>query len=104
MRLIDAEIVLNRYQEICNGTACMDCPFNNEGCAFEKLILESALVDAEPVVKCKDCKYRLHLQATGGYPEKYICRLDGRVFYPSRKADGSEWYCADGERGVYEND
>ena len=48
-RLIDAEIVLNRYQEICNGTACMDCPFNKEGCAVEKLILESAVVDAEPV-------------------------------------------------------
>lgn len=49
MRLIDAEIVLNKYQEICNGVACMDCPFNKDGCAFEKLILESAVVDAEPI-------------------------------------------------------
>lgn len=57
MRLIDAESVLNRYQEMCKGIACMDCPFNKDGCAFEKLILESAVVDAEPVVRCKDCIY-----------------------------------------------
>lgn len=49
MELIDRNAVLNRYREICNGTACMDCPFNKDGCAVEKLILESAVVDAEPV-------------------------------------------------------
>lgn len=57
MDLIDRNAVLNRYQEICNGTACMDCPFNKDGCALEKLILESAVVDAEPVVRCKDCYF-----------------------------------------------
>lgn len=49
MELIDRKAILNRYQEICNGTACMDCPFNKDGCAVEKLILESAVVDAEPI-------------------------------------------------------
>ena len=49
MDLIDRNALLNRYQEICNGTACMDCPFNKDGCAFEKLILESAVVDAKPI-------------------------------------------------------
>lgn len=50
MKLIDRNAVLNRYQEICMGVACMDCPFKKEdGCAVEKLILDSAVVDAEPV-------------------------------------------------------
>ena len=62
MKLIDRNALINRYQEICNGIACMDCPFNKDGCAFEKLILESAVVDAEPIRhgrwingKCSEC-------------------------------------------------
>lgn len=50
MDLIDRNAVLNRYQEICKGVACMDCPFYKDGCAVEKLILDSAVVEAEPVI------------------------------------------------------
>lgn len=72
MELIDRKVILNRYQEICNGTACMDCPFNKDGCAVEKLILETAVVDAEPIrhgkwiytgfmeVKCNNCGNVFH--------------------------------------------
>lgn len=48
MDLIDRNAVLNRYQEICNGIACMDCPFYKDGCALEKLIL-----DVKPISRGK---------------------------------------------------
>ena len=57
----------------------------------------------EELIRCKDCKYRLHLDATDCYPAGYQCRLDERVFFPSRKANDPEWYCADGERRTDEN-
>lgn len=54
MDLIDRSAILNKYQEICMGIACIDCPFKKEDggaveCAVEKLILDSSVVDAEPV-------------------------------------------------------
>ena len=78
-RLIDADALLSHYQLICNGVACLDCPFNDDGCKLEKMILESPIVDAGPVVhghwvecklgngkdgrKCSDC---LHTQEITG--------------------------------------
>lgn len=88
MDLIDRNAVLNRYQEICNGIACMDCPFNKDGCAFEKLILDSAVVDAELVrhghwiftskpiaywgttIKCSVCGYE---GVVGNIEEYHYC-------------------------------
>jgi len=47
-RYTDIDLLLNKYQTICNGVACMDCPFNDEGCRLEKMLLESPTVDAVP--------------------------------------------------------
>lgn len=59
---------------------------------------------AGELIRCKNCKYRLHLQETSCRPEQYLCRLDERTFYPSRKANNPEWFCADGERRTDETD
>lgn len=74
MDLIDRNAVLNRFQEICKGTACMDCPFNKDGCAFEKLILESMVGDAKPVRHGHwDIIYNDNI------PYAYRCSLCGRT-------------------------
>jgi hypothetical protein len=59
-------------------------------------------VDAVAVVRCKDCKYRLHLGPTEHYPETYVCRIDN--VSGTRKAYRDEWFCADGERRTDEDD
>lgn len=96
MKLIDKSAILYRYQNICNGIACLGCPFYKDGCALEKLILDSAVVDAEPVVHCEDCKYS---QMKGGtWGDCHNPRFgDGWGNYPppSVSEDG---YCAWGEK------
>jgi len=52
-RYTDIDLLLKKYQTICNGVACMDCPFNDEGCRLEKMLLESPTVDAVPVAHGK---------------------------------------------------
>lgn len=84
MGLIDRNTILNRYQEICNGTACMDCPFNKDGCAVEKLILESAVVDAEPIRHGKWIG-----KPIGGYSD-VKCNACGNVFLEN---NGKWKYC-----------
>ena len=50
-------------------------------------------VDAVPVVRCKDCKFR---DVTGPYP---VCGLDSAdPCELTRNADEDDWFCADGER------
>ena len=50
-------------------------------------------VDAVPVVRCKDCKFR---DVTGPYP---VCRLDSAdPWEQTRNADVDDWFCAEGER------
>ena len=78
MDLIDRNALLNRYQEICNGTACMDCPFNKDGCAFEKLILESAVVDAEPVRHGK-WMHKEYKMANGESVGYFVCSECGHA-------------------------
>lgn len=78
MRIIDAEIVLNKYQEICGGVACMDCPFNKDGCAVEKLILETAVVDAEPIKHGKWI-YKEYKMANGESIGYFVCSECGHA-------------------------
>ena len=115
MELIDRNAILNRYQEICGGVACLGCPFNKDGCAFEKLILESAVVDAEPVRhgkwiecesengihfhKCSECGKRDMYQGTftdwGGrgfsfYFKRKYCPVCGALMDLDEVNDGTE--------------
>lgn len=59
-------------------------------------------IDAVEVIRCEDCKHRLHLGPTEHYPETYVCRIDN--VSGTRKAYRDEWFCADGERRTDEND
>lgn len=64
--------------------------------------LFDALNEVVPVVRCKDCKYRIvneHYGEKGYMKLKAICDLDtGDPFELGRCAENDEWYCADGER------
>lgn len=46
------------------------------------------LIDAEPVVRCKDCKYR--------DPEDKKCDCGHAILWQLPRDD--DWFCADGER------
>ena len=58
-----------------------------------KLMKEAPAIDAEPVVRCKDCKHYFpdYMNTIGGNVVVYRCELDhdyGR----------DDYFCADGER------
>jgi hypothetical protein len=90
MRLIDADALINSIVKKYGRNEII-------------LDIDSApTIDAEPVVRCKDCKYRLHLGPTEHYPETYVCRIDN--VSGTRKAYRDEWFCADGERRTDEDD
>jgi hypothetical protein len=50
----------------------------------------SELVDAEPVIRCKDCKHRSYGTVEG----KHLCMLDRYRFFPTTDED----YCSHAER------
>lgn len=53
------EMVLH-FQNICNGTTCTKCPFYTadiKECGMGSFLANLPTVDAEPVVRCKDCKH-----------------------------------------------
>lgn len=90
-RYTDIDLLLNNYQTICGGVACMDCPFNDEGCRLEKMLLESQTADVIPVVRCKDCRWWFH----EGDSQFGYCNACKQIsIYKKYKAD---WFCADGE-------
>ena len=120
MRLIDADALTDELTQRCckncvkrmgtkNGKRKMIYEIGDAPCkACEvddmKVELDEApTINAVEVVRCKDCKYRLYLEATDIYPAEYQCCMD-RVFFPSRKANDPDWFCADGERRTDEND
>jgi len=59
-------------------------------------------IDAVPVVRCGECKYRIVNKNYGkkGYLNiKAMCELDtGDLFALGRCAEDDNWFCADGER------
>ena len=62
--------------------------------------------DVQPVVRCKDCKYRIPITTRGGY-FTYICAIEYEISDPydlTRNVIDGNWYCADGERKVENND
>ena len=80
MRLIDADKLRKDVLDLPN------C-YNGFSDAYGKsmiidLVDEQPTVDAEPVVRCKDCRYRYQDGAN-------FCLLG---------TQSDEWFCADGER------
>lgn len=63
---------------------------------FLKRFMEAPAADVEPVVRCKDCKYR---RVAEYGPMKYECELDtGDPYCHGRQAWWPDWFCAEGVR------
>ena len=57
-------------------------------------IKEVPTIDAVPVVRCKDCKYRTSDNKFG-----WVCDNDSADPYDTgRMPEDDDWFCADGER------
>ena len=85
--LISREALLKVLCEGCNGAKKKGC--GNPCCDYELIELAPA-VDAEPVVRCKDCKHR---------GDAYGCPMYFVLWHGDdidRTED--EGFCADGER------
>lgn len=86
MRLIDADVLRERmYHDAFETDSNMQKW--DSGCwirykMFENALEEALTLDAEPVVRCKDCRYRYQDGAS-------FCLLGNQ---------SDDWFCADGER------
>lgn len=86
MRLIDADALKGQIREtikVYKTNGKFDEPlkrFCNMLRQEIEAIDNAPTIDAEPVVRCKDCKYR------------------GIIDYPVCCESTDEWFCADGER------
>ena len=79
MRLIDADAL---SEKLCETTI-----FIKGGEAFQRMINDATTIDAEPVVRCKDCEYWT----------KQSNSLQGRCALSGSYPTGA-WYCANAER------
>lgn len=77
MRLIDADEFIKDECNNCDGACeslpcdCLECKADCR-CDFIKDLEAAPTIDAEPVVRCKDCEYRSF------YGGNAHCYLDGR--------------------------
>ena len=78
MRLIDADAL---SEKLCETTI-----FIKGGEAFQRMINEATTIDAEPVVRCKDCRF---------WKNEHLCLVMSRYGSIDTKA---EHYCSWGER------
>lgn len=84
VRLIDADKLKQHYAWWENGTAEMTLAEAKRN--FDVIIDVQPTVDAEPVVRCKDCKYW----------EYDVIFSDG--WCRGKHQGNPSWFCADGER------
>lgn len=79
MRLIDAERIVYSWIIDKDGE-------EHDGITLQSIIDKMPTVDAEPVVRCKDCKY---WEYDVIFPDGW-CR--------GKHQGNPSWFCADGER------
>ena len=97
-RLIDANALKNAHIECPDNVLFFG--FGEIVERFLQTIDEQPTVDAVPVVRCKDCKYRPYWDektssAVFPIPNCCPCECDD-YFYSWVPKD--DWFCADGER------
>ena len=92
VRLIDANKLKNHYAWWEGGTAEMTLAEAKRN--FDVIIDVQPTVDAEPVVRCKDCKYMTEHYDTDGNVPYWTCSewdsgtdFDGYCYYGERKED-----------------
>ena len=95
MRLIDIDAF---RKDLGLAERCKECERDARACQYDQIYTrmdfcgwldDAEIIDAVPVVRCKDCKHRWIDLDEG----KRICLLER-----SRRADDDEWFCADGKR------
>lgn len=89
MRLIDADEILRK----CNGGNCWYIP--------REAIEEAPTVDAEPVVRCRDCRWWEDMYGNGIKGYCHACKHG--YHSPTweigiRRTTDPDFYCGDGER------
>lgn len=89
MRLIDADEILRK----CNGGNCWYIP--------REAIEEAPTVDAEPVVRCRDCRWWEDMYGNGVKGYCHACKHG--YHSPTweigiRRTTDPDFYCGDGER------
>ena len=101
MRLIDAEPLhkalidhIKRVEELgFSTTEARVLLFNVDN---------APTIEAEPVVRCKDCEHRIlneHYGEKGYINLKAMCEYDtGDPFELARCAEDDNWFCADGKK------
>lgn len=93
MRLIDGdELIVKLYQDQPMNWTGSDAEVQelNDWELFRNMVNNAPTVDAEIVVRCKDCKYLVSVNANGkGIP---TCQLSGMEVAPNE-------FCRRGEKG-----
>lgn len=91
MRLIDADDLEISFDKECDGD-CEICEnaLRNNGFYSCKLIADAPTVEAEEVVRCKDCRYR--------DPEDKKCDCGKMERVGNSFAVHDDYFCAYGER------
>ena len=108
-RYIDADALMARFQREQNTMyehgREYSFSFLNSGqeistewYAVEQFLEEAPTIDAEPVVRCRDCKWYGTYQLTkyGEYDKRYKPTVCVKGEYSIMRNE--DWYCADGER------
>ena len=94
MRLIDADSLQRRICGAKCGCEYEDC--GNEGdCGYDHFIFNAPTIDAVPVVRCRECKYRgtddciFHIK---GEPadEELLLKLDNDFCSYGEKKEGAD--------------
>ena len=99
MILIDKEAFIKEFDNRCRGECCccLEVTTSISGC---KVIDEAPVIDAVPVVMCKDCQWWERID-NGLYGYCHACK---HSFYSSNweisiyRRYKEDWFCADGER------
>ena len=92
MRLIDADEAVRAVHDEFDECLVWDESGETTANEFENIILQIPTVDAEPVVRCKDCKFHLNSNEKCGL-------VDTRLhFYETDKVWTEDCFCAWGER------
>ena len=95
MRLIDADKLIQAIHEGWDNVPVWDESGATTAIEFERLVDSAPTIDAEPVVRCGDCKYfQCNVPPDGYLPigaDEYDCRYWGKLCDP-------EDFCFRGER------
>lgn len=97
MRLTDIDVLLKQWCEnVCSSKFCI-----GEKCSEYKTLENATIIDAVPVIRCKDCKYSLPNDGKLNEGARYCSCIYGGA----KKEHPAVWdmdYCSGGKKKVQE--